>query len=262
MIISLLTPTRGRVKKCQRYLQSVVDTADDLTQIEALFYVDNDDPCCDEYRTMLAEFEGRLRRVVLTVGPFITVSKEWNVLAKQAQGDVLCMGNDDLVYFRKGWDTFLEIHTRMRVEASLLKSPIWCAWFYDGIVTSMSWPTFPMISRAYYETLGYFAPDVGFKFFYNDTWIGEVSQMGRCQMFIENPQYMRHLHHIRYQEETDQTTHLPSKAGAEQYDTDLFRRTVGMRQEDARKLRRAVAAAGKLPVGIQSDTERGDQPCP
>jgi hypothetical protein len=238
MIISLLTPTRNRALKCKRYLASALDLADDSTRVELLFYVDEDDPQMPDYLKMKEDIRVPSLKLDVIVGHQITVSKAWNLLASKAQGDVLCMGNDDLIYDRLGWDTALER------AVTPIKHGIWCAWFNDGGANSFQWPTFPMISRAYYETLGYFAPDVGFKFFYNDTWVGEVSKHANCQKPILEPQYLAHLHHTLYPSEHDATTDWARRDGAADHDTRLFQDTVHIRKTDARKLRDAIAKRG------------------
>lgn len=242
MLISLLTPTRERVDKCCRYLQSVVETTFNPRQIEALFYVDDDDPQVEEYQDRLPKLGDRLARVEVVVGPFITVSKSWNVLANKADGDVLCMGNDDLVYLqdrKEPWDG--RLLNEMAAWKREHKHSIWCMWFDDGMPNCKKWPIFPMISRDYYETLGYFAPDVGFRFFCNDTWVGEVSKLADCQHFIADPQYLLHYHWSKYPKEKDATTaraRVNNTGGVP--DIKLLGETLHIRQSDAVKLQKAM----------------------
>lgn len=246
MLISLLTPTRERVDKCCRYLQSVVETSFNPEQIEALFYVDDDDPQVEEYQDWLPKLGGRLAKVEVVVGPFITVSKSWNELASRADGDVLCMGNDDLIYLKpsgilKGtfWDA--RLLNEMTVWEQRHGHAIWCMWFDDGMENCKKWPIFPMISRDYYESLGYFAPNVGFKFFCNDSWVGEVSKLANCQHFIAEPQYLLHYHWSKYPNEKDATTARArvNNAGG-QVDINLLGKTLHIRQAHAAKLRQAM----------------------
>lgn len=239
MLISMLTPTRERVDKCCRYLQSVVETSSDPSQIEALFYIDDDDPQVSEYQDRLPKLGDRLAKVEVVVGPFITVSKSWNVLAGKADGDVLCMGNDDLVYRQNFWDSRLLFE--MKEWETKHDHAIWCMWFDDGMENCKKGPIFPMISRDYYEALGYFAPDVGFKFFCNDSWVGEVSKLANCQLFIREPQYLLHYHWSKYPNEKDATTvraRVDNTGG--QVDIKLLGETLHIRQAHAAKLRKVM----------------------
>ncbi len=232
--ISLLTPTRERVDKCCRYINSIVSTASDPSRIEALFYVDDDDPQLSEYRSKLPQAGKKLGNLQIVSGPFITVSREWNVLAELCQGNALAMGNDDIIYCEKGWDD------RLEKEAKAFPHNIWCMWFADGITNSELWPTFPIISRRYYEELGYFSPEpikYGYKnnflFFYNDTWVGDVSKKAGCQKYISSPQYMKHLHWSTYKKETDSTTHRARNLAKQGNDTKTFDETEYIRKDHA-----------------------------
>ncbi len=63
-------------------------------------------------------------------------------------GDVIIMGNDDLIYRTPEWDNILI------KELSTIKDDIYCAWFDDGI-NGEKHCAFPIISRKWVETLGY-----------------------------------------------------------------------------------------------------------
>ena len=50
MIFSILTPTRNRPEKCERFIQSIKRTTREHGRVELLFYIDNDDPSMGKYR--------------------------------------------------------------------------------------------------------------------------------------------------------------------------------------------------------------------
>ena len=52
MIKSILTPTRNRPNNCERFIRSVYNTATSKENVEMLFYVDNDDPARDAYKSL------------------------------------------------------------------------------------------------------------------------------------------------------------------------------------------------------------------
>ena len=83
----------------------------------------------------------------------MSVSKSWNEIAKLSLGDILIMGNDDQEYQTQYWDTTLE------GEVNKYPDDIYCAWFEDKINGSKHC-AFPIISRKWYDTVGYFAPIV------------------------------------------------------------------------------------------------------
>ena len=83
-------------------------------------------------------------------------------------GDILIMGNDDQEYQTQYWDTTLE------GEVNKYPDDIYCAWFEDKI-NGPKHCAFPIISRKWYDTVGYFAPGV-FNFGYNDTWVYDIAK--------------------------------------------------------------------------------------
>jgi len=118
--ISILCPTRGRPVMAQRFADSVQATAAYPANVELLFYVDSDDP-------KLAEYKHNITGATVVVGPPVPVGVAWNVLAKQCCGEMLMMGNDDLVAVTPGWDKILV------AEVKKYSDGIYVAWFNDGI---------------------------------------------------------------------------------------------------------------------------------
>ena len=109
MRISILTPTRNRPNNCERFIKSIYNTAWERGGIELLFYVDKDDPAVEAYKDLerhcKTEYIG-LYNVRFIIGEPQSVSISWNDLAKECTGDVLIMGNDDLVYRTPGCFNF------------------------------------------------------------------------------------------------------------------------------------------------------------
>ena len=105
MRISILTPTRNRPNNCERFIKSIYNTAWARGGIELLFYVDNDDPAIEAYKSLekhcKTEYIG-FYDVHFIIGEPKSVSISWNDLAAKCSGDVLIMGNDDLVYSTPG----------------------------------------------------------------------------------------------------------------------------------------------------------------
>ncbi len=233
LILSMLTPTRGRPEHVRRYIDSIKETADNAKRIELLFYVDEDDPCRNEYIEMAREFaygghDPNFLDVSFLFGEPKSVSKSWNDIAALSQGDVLCMGNDDIIYREKGWDT--RIDHEVKFYTHNFPDKIFCMWFDCGIKGG-EWPTFPMVSRKWYEVLGYFSPG-HFNFFYNDTWIGDIGwKIGRMN-YIAEPKYMEHQHHS-VGGVSDETTKHARRNDAAARDRLIWEETTEIRQRDA-----------------------------
>lgn len=239
--ISILCPTRQRAERAYKYMNSVFNTAAHPDRIEILFYVDNDDPELEKYKGYFGYpnvshfFPGDEEpyNVKLIVGEPISVSKSWNILAERCTGDILLMGNDDLLHETIGWDDVLE------ETSNEYKDDIYCIFFNDGINAGRHC-AFPSISRKWYETLGYFSPTIGFEFLYNDTWIFDIARKVNRVRYV--PEVMVRHNHWTVLKEKDPTTkrHRDDNPGRARRDKTLFERTNGKREESANKIRNVM----------------------
>jgi glycosyl transferase/beta-hydroxylase protein BlmF len=222
---SLLCPTRGRVKGAKELLDSALSTADDPSRVEVLFYVDSDDELAEEYKRVLGD------RV--TIGEPMSVSKSWNIIAGKCTGDILIMANDDIVYRTQGWET------KIAKEASKFEDGIYCMWTEDGI-NGPNHCAIPIVSRKWYETLGYFTPGI-FKFFFNDTWLMDIGRkVGRLH-YIEDV-LMEHLHFSVKKSEFDDTYKAVREDGRSIVDKEIFDNGEEMRKTHAAKLMKVMKA--------------------
>ena len=226
MKISILTPTRGRCARAQKFAHSVLTTAAVPEEIELLFYVDNDDPQLADY---LRWKDNAQSQIEIMIGPPISVSKSWNRLAERCKGDILIMGNDDLVYRTDSWDNILAYN--------LLGFPdkIYVMWFKDGI-NNEKHCAFPIVSRLWYETVGYFTPGI-FEFLYNDTWVYDIGLKVERTWYIPDI-YVEHEHFSTGKMVADETTIRQRRSGSTARDRELFEKTDGSRKIAAEKLQK------------------------
>lgn len=235
MIKSILTPTRNRPANCERFIKSVYNSTKTRKNVEMLFYVDEDDPAIEAYKSLhwhaQKEYEG-FKKIEFVFDNPMSVSKSWNIIAERCIGDVLIMGNDDLVYQTDGWDEKLD------QELNIYKDDnIYVAWMNDNINFEKHC-AFPIVSRQWYECLGRFTPGC-FNFGYNDTWIFDVGKMlDRCHYipFIK----AEHLHFSTGKSEMDDTyarNRTQEKGNLYAKDKVLFNKTRNIRQNDRDRLR-------------------------
>lgn len=234
MKIGILTPTRQRLAKRARFHNSVIELADNPDNVRMYYYIDSDDPEANNYP--LQDLPGhRLDHI----GDPISVSKSWNIIAQKAvdEGcDVLIMGNDDLVYRTKGWDTEL-----IKVIAEEFPDNIYCVWFQDGIKMTENACAFPIVSAEWFSALGYFTPGI-FNFGYNDTWIHDIARRINRTKWITHV-YTRHEHITRDGSRMDETYARVWKAkGGNLYDKDepIWEQSAEMREKDAQILREYI----------------------
>ena len=255
MIKSILTPTRNRPNNCERFIKSVYNSTRTRKNVEMLFYVDNDDPAITSYKSLdwhaQKEYEG-FKNIKFIYGEPKSVSISWNDLATACIGDVLIMGNDDLVYQTDGWDEKLD------QELNIYKDDnIYVAWMNDNINFEKHC-AFPIVSRQWYECLGRFTPGC-FNFGYNDTWIFDVGKMlDRCHYipFIK----AEHLHFSTGKSEMDDTyarNRTQEKGNLYAKDQILFNKTRNIRQDDRDRLREliGIGKATKLMPKIIDDPD-------
>jgi len=238
MIKSILTPTRNRPANCERFIKSVYNSTKTRKNVEMLFYVDEDDPAIDAYKSLhwhaQKEYEG-FKKIEFVFGNPMSVSKSWNIIAERCIGDVLIMGNDDLVYQTDGWDEKLD-----QELDQYRQDKVYVAWMNDGI-NGERHCAFPIVSREWYECLGRFTPGC-FNFGYNDTWIFEVGTM------LERLHYIpfikaEHLHFSVGKSEMDDTyAHNRTKEKGNLYAKDqvLFNKTRAARMDDRDRLRELI----------------------
>jgi len=224
MIISILTPTRERCEKAQRFASSVLNTASEPDNVELFFYVDDDDPQLTQYSNWHLESPSQVR---IHIGPPISVSKSWNTIAALCNGDILIMGNDDLVYRSERWDEVL------KMEVARFKDQIYVAWFNDGI-NGEKHCAFPAVSRRWYDIIGYFTPGI-FEFIANDTWIFDIGRKLDRLIYIKDV-YAEHQHFSTGKTQADETTMRNRRDGRIQRDLLLYDKKDHIRVEDAAKL--------------------------
>lgn len=226
MKISILTPTRERCERAQRFANSVLSTASEPENIELYFYVDNDDPQLKEYADWHLVSPPQVR---IHTGPPMSVSKSWNIIADECNGDILLMGNDDVVYHTKDWDKILQ-------EAVLKYADrMYVAWFNDGI-NGETHCAFPAVSREWYNVLGYFTPGI-FEFIANDTWVFDIGRKLDRLIYIKDV-YAQHEHFSTGNSVADETTMRNRRDGRIGRDLKLYEQTDHKREEDANKLRK------------------------
>ena len=229
MKIAILTPTRGRPEGMKRLVETSKKMASDPDSVSHFFYVDSDDPCYEQY---IVDSNS-----TCIFGEPQSVSKSWNCCAKSAikdGADVFIMGNDDQEYCTPAWDHILKEHL------ARYEDEIYCAWFDDGI-NGEKHCAFPIVSRKWYMTVGYFAPEC-FNFGYNDTWIFDIAKRIHRTHYI--PEVIaEHKHFTVGKSEMDDTyarNRTQERGNLYEKDKIIFESTVRNRIEDSEKLLAAI----------------------
>ena len=113
--ISILLPTRGRPELSFNSLKSLINTADNLEQIEFLVAVDDDDSESAEYyqSTVVPWFEDNHINLTVYSVPrwgYGALNNYINFLGIHSAGNWLIFWNDDAYMESQGWDTEVVSH--------------------------------------------------------------------------------------------------------------------------------------------------------
>jgi len=139
-MISVLIPTRGRIKEVLKVVANLYGTATNKQNIEILLRIDDD----DEESTMAVR--NMPDYVDVFVGPryrgYLDMHKYVNELCEQAQGDLYLLWNDDVYMKDDGWD--------VKYGEALEGKNIACLQIATGT-------QFPAITPKLYDLLGHFS---------------------------------------------------------------------------------------------------------
>lgn len=250
LTISLLCPTWSRPENALRLAQSVLSNAKIPSRVEMLFWVDNVDPRRYEYQYQFQAVQSQYRdflRFHLMTGDPIGVFRAWNAMAQESRGDLIVMAADDQIYRDPGWDVCLDR------EVQKYPDRIFCMWFNEGHYREKLC-TFPIVSRRWFEALGYFTPPM-FERLYGDLWIMDVGhRLGRLHYIPDI--LTEHLHWSYGKSAIDQTYEKQVDTSGKLKpvvwrDKALFEQTAPQREEEARKLLPLLAAPVALRAGMQ-----------
>jgi ABC-type polysaccharide/polyol phosphate transport system ATPase subunit len=138
--ISLLLPTRGRAELLRRFLESVLARSERPELVEVVAYADDDDPASHGFQV-----EGLEVRTI--VGPRVSMGGYNSACFEQSRGDIIVLGNDDVVIQTRGWDR------KLREMHAALQDRVYLAYPND-LFKGRALSAFPILSRATCRVLG------------------------------------------------------------------------------------------------------------
>lgn len=226
MKISLLCPTRNRPSNLVRLVKSVLENASDPSNIEFVFYVDND----AVETSMPPELEGN-KNIKWIIGSRVVLSEMWNMCYIDATGDILMHCGDDLVFQSKDWD--------LKVISAFEAYPDRIVFVHgqDGY-WGERFGTHGFIHRRWVETVGYFVPPY-FSSDWNDTWLNDVANALGRRTYLPDV-FTEHMHYVFGKAERDET-HADREARGQRDGVDkLYEDKKPQRIEDIAELRAVI----------------------
>ena len=179
MKISVLLPTRNRVKMVIKTLNSLYKTVSDKDRLEVILGIDEDDPSLEllqkfgrryfkDYDVKICMFQER--------HGYVNLHKYINVMAKEAKGDWLFLWNDDSYILTENWDKLVEEY---KDNFALLSPKVKENPNYPGSM-------FPIIPKKWIEVTGHYSLNC-----HNDSWVEEIAK--KLDIFVYIPMWVSHL---------------------------------------------------------------------
>ncbi len=221
MKISIMLPTRNRPIGLERFINSIIDTSVNLSNIELIISYDEDDivtePIINKYKDKI--------NIISKQSPSRDMIAKNNDMIKYINGDILAAGSDDVIYKTIGWDKII-IN-----KFNEYKDKIILIYGKDGIQDEILGTHF-FIHKNWVETLGYYNCTL-FKHCYCDTWANELAK--RIGRLVYMPNIItEHLHWSKGKSEHDNVY-----INSEKYFTDevkIWHSTEHIRIKEANKL--------------------------
>ena len=195
--------------------KSVLTSAANPSRIEILIYVDKDDNNLAGYARIAEALKEAGLQVHSAVGDPAGVPQAFNHLAEMSTGDILVTGSDDIRFVTPGWDSVIER------EAMRYADGIYCLWCDDGVLGEKQC-SFPIVSKTWVETLGYFHFTL-FEHYCSDTWVHSLAKTIDRARYIDKV-LIEHCHWSVGKAEQDDTYRLHTEVfpGRKARDNRLF----------------------------------------
>ena len=176
-LISIILPTKNRPVGLLRTLDSVVNTASNLDDIEVLIRVDDND---DETWKVLRKIPEKLNRRVL-VGPYLggfgQVYRLFNELAEVSCGDWILLFNDDAWLTGPGWDKKIEELQPLQVNPGWKGDEDICLLRVENDNPILN--CFPALRRKMYEVVGHVSLSP-----HSDSYLQEIAAAVQCEVTV------------------------------------------------------------------------------
>ena len=228
--VSILIPTRERVVKFERFMNSIIKNTQFIHRCEFLVLVDTDDPEKQEYIKLI----DTLKKLKLDINLFHenlqTHAKRNNFLASKSSGEILFPANDDMIFITKNWDYLLDTE----FSKNLNEEPL-CVWVNSGNKYPYLFCHFPIINREWYRRLGYVGCEL-FNFWYLDTWICDLAKRSNKVIYSKKIKFKEY----NAQANTDELdkTYLRNIADNKmEKDIEIWENSVSQRINEANKLK-------------------------
>ena len=160
MKFSLICPTRQRIKGIERMLQSILDTATNVDEMEILFAVDEDDQPTLQFFGILSHqhlYDKLNIQYFARPRSEFTNRDYYNWLAEKTTGDYIWVIADDLVFLIDKWDEIISCY--LDTYLSDKQDKICCVGIKDSTpkpkASLPNFPCFPLVTKEAFQFFGF-----------------------------------------------------------------------------------------------------------
>lgn len=181
---SICVPTRQRPHFMKRLCKSVFSNALNPSEVEVIFYIDED----DEYSKGMAERLSKKNNIKWVIGERIVLAQMWNECYAVSSGEIFMHCGDDITINTPKWDEVVE-----RVF-DLYEDKIVLVFGADGYQNNKM-ATHGFYHKKWVEAVGYLTPPY-FSSDYCDMWLYEMAlELDRAH-YLHYDLYTEHHHWI------------------------------------------------------------------
>lgn len=142
---SLILPTRERPQQVYRLFDSIKETTSDLSSIEIILYVDED----DHLSRKISYPSLNIKKIILPRKP---MGKVTNICYEASGGSYIMLVNDDVIFRTKGWDErVIKCFEKFNDRIALV--------YGNDLDYGEKMAVFPFLSREVCELMGKVCPE-------------------------------------------------------------------------------------------------------
>ena len=220
-MITILLPTKKRPNNVIRFVDNVLATAENPSDIEICYYLDDD----DSLSLPGVQYSAERINTQAIQGNLKIGSQIYNELYRIASGEIFLLAADDIIFNTPKWDALV-------VDAfNKQEDKIMYVYGEDGFQHGRI-GTHGFIHNNWIEILGYVLP-TKLSFAYADEWITELAQRVKRNVFLPDL-LIEHLHPCCNKAPSDETYRTRAEVSGDH--AAFYKSLEGDRVADAKKL--------------------------
>ena len=182
--IAILIPTKQRVDKLYRFIESLINKTSKLNRIYILILIDQNERDKIKYFNLVESLKKKIN-IILYEKDEKTHNIRNNFLASQIDADLYFPMNDDVIFTLKNWDLYID-----KIERLIPYNKPYSIWIKSDVKYNYLHCDFPIVNKLWFNRLNY----IGnlYLFGYIDTWICELSKLSK-NFIVTKEKMINHL---------------------------------------------------------------------